>query len=95
MSDLTIRLLAATLIACLLATTAVARTSDTINTTGADCIGVVTDLMPSIRKDGQIWVDGVAVVIRDDQNRPRVDREKLKRQCGEDRKIVKVRVARA
>jgi hypothetical protein len=89
------RLVLASLAACLIPGAALAGESVSLRTAGADCIGVVTDLLPSVRKSGQIRVDGDAILQRDAGNRFRVDRDVLLQQCGEDRKVVEIRVDRA
>ena len=89
------RWMIALLTAFLLPAAAAAEESVSIRTTGAECIGVVSDLIPSVRKSGQITVDGAPVLIRSEHNHVRVDRDTLKRQCAEDGKVVEVRVDRA
>lgn len=89
------RFVLVSLAVCLIPAAALAAEPVALRTSGADCIGVVTDLLPSVRKSGQIRVNGAAVLQRDARNRFRVNRDVLLQQCGDDQKVVEIQVDRA
>jgi hypothetical protein len=89
---MTIRTLALALATVLALPSAHATSPTVIRSTGQDCISVVTDLLPSVRRGGQILVDGTPVLERDERQRPRVVRETLLDRCANDRRVVEIRI---